>query len=68
MCPRGVTKKSSAPQLDQRQRWREREYLRKQEEKGEREIVCWQGLNCSVEQLFLAELPALSALKEMGYY
>lgn len=42
-----------------------RERLRKKESGTEREKIGWQGLICTVEQLFLAELPVLSALKEI---
>ncbi len=65
-CPGGIATRSSTPRLRQKRRG-EREHLRKQEEK-ERERVGWQGLICSVEQLFVAELPVLSALKDTLSY
>lgn len=62
-CARGVSLRRAAlpASLDQKQQWT-------RELSENREIVGWQGLNCSVEQLFLAELPVLSALKGVDYF
>lgn len=63
LCARRVSLRRAAlsASLDQKQQWT-------RELSENREIVGWQGLNCRVEQLFLTELPVLSALKEADYF
>lgn len=62
-CARGVSLRRAAlpASLHQKQQ-------RTRELSENREIVGWQGLNCSAEQLFLTELPVLSALKGVDYF